>query len=122
MHGHLERLDSTSGAVKFWDSPAGAKAYQYGVTITRDWMVWYSESGVQPNIIIRFDPKTETFCSRGDSLRRRRGARHGRHTGRPRVHCLQRGKQSRHCGDREVGLHLRSITASDRASDRGCDG
>ena len=25
-------------------------------------MVWYSESGVKPNTIVRFDPKTETFA------------------------------------------------------------
>jgi virginiamycin B lyase len=25
-------------------------------------MVWYSEAGVTPNTIVRFDPKTETFA------------------------------------------------------------
>jgi len=25
-------------------------------------MVWYSESGVSPNTLIRFDPRTQTFA------------------------------------------------------------
>ena len=34
----------------------------YGMAITSDGMVWYSEAGVEPNTVIRFDPKTETFA------------------------------------------------------------
>lgn len=60
--GHLGRLDLTSGAVKMWDSPGGGKSAPYGITITPDGMVWYSESGVKPNTIIRFDPNTEKFA------------------------------------------------------------
>jgi virginiamycin B lyase len=60
--GHLGRLDMTSGAVKMWNSPGGAKSAPYGIAITGDGMVWYSESGVKPNTIIQFDPKTETFA------------------------------------------------------------
>ena len=60
--GHLGRLDPKSGEVKLWDSPAGAKANPYGIVITRDGMVWYSESGVKPNTLVRFDPKTDTFA------------------------------------------------------------
>jgi virginiamycin B lyase len=60
--GHLGRLDLASGAVKMWESPGGAKSAPYGITITPDGMVWYSESGVKPNTIIQFDPKTEKFA------------------------------------------------------------
>lgn len=60
--GHLGRLDMTSGAVKMWPSPGGAKSAPYGIAITGDGMVWYSESGVKPNTIIQFDPKTEAFA------------------------------------------------------------
>ncbi len=60
--GHLGRLDPKSGEVKLWDSPAGAKANPYGIVITPDGMVWYSESGVKPNTLVRFDPKTEAFA------------------------------------------------------------
>jgi virginiamycin B lyase len=60
--GHLGRLDPKSGEVKMWDSPGGAKSNPYGIVVTPDGMVWYSESGVQPNTLVRFDPKTEAFA------------------------------------------------------------
>jgi virginiamycin B lyase len=60
--GHLGRLDAKSGEVKMWDSPGGGKANPYGIVITPDGMVWYSESGVKPNTLVRFDPKTEAFA------------------------------------------------------------
>jgi virginiamycin B lyase len=59
--GHLGRLDLASGAVKMWASPGGSKSAPYGIAITSDGMVWYSESGVKPNTIIQFDPKVEQF-------------------------------------------------------------
>ena len=60
--GHLGRLDLGSGAVKMWESPSGAKSAPYGIAITPDGMVWYSESGVKPNTIIQFNPRTEKFA------------------------------------------------------------
>ncbi len=59
--GNLGRLDPPTGAVKMWASPEGAKSAPYGITITPDGAVWYSESGVKPNTMVRFDPKTEQF-------------------------------------------------------------
>jgi virginiamycin B lyase len=60
--GNLGRLDPVSGTVKMWASPGGNESGPYGIAITADGMVWYSESGVKPNTIIRFDPKTEGFA------------------------------------------------------------
>jgi virginiamycin B lyase len=60
--GNLGRLDPRTGAVKMWPSPSGAGSAPYGITITLDGMVWYSESGVKPNTMVRFDPKTEQFA------------------------------------------------------------
>ena len=60
--GHLGRLHPKTGEVILWDSPGGAESNPYGITITPDGMVWYSESGVKPNTMVRFDPKTETFA------------------------------------------------------------
>jgi virginiamycin B lyase len=60
--GHLGTLNLATGAVKLFPSPGGAESNPYGITITPDGMVWYSESGVHPNTIIRFDPKTQTFA------------------------------------------------------------
>jgi virginiamycin B lyase len=60
--GNLGRLDSATGAVKMWPSPGGSGSAPYGVAITLNGLVWYSESGVQPNTIIQFNPKTEQFA------------------------------------------------------------
>lgn len=60
--GNLGHLDPVTGAVKMWPSPGGPKSQPYGMAITPDGMVWYSESGVKPNTLIRFNPKTEEFA------------------------------------------------------------
>ena len=60
--GNLGRLDPTTGDVKMWVSPGGHESGPYGIAITPDGMVWYSESGVKPNTIIQFDPKTDKFA------------------------------------------------------------
>ena len=60
--GNLGRLDPNSGAVKMWPSPGGPGSDPYGIAITADGMVWYSESGVKPNTIIQFNPRTEAFA------------------------------------------------------------
>ena len=59
--GNLGRLNPATGAVKMWASPGGHDSGPYGIAITSDGMVWYSESGVKPNTIIEFNPKTDKF-------------------------------------------------------------
>ena len=60
--GNLGRLNPANGEVKMWASPGGADSGPYGITITPDGSVWYSESGVKPNTLIKFDPRTEKFA------------------------------------------------------------
>jgi virginiamycin B lyase len=60
--GNLGRLDPVSGAAKMWLSPGGTGSHPYGMAITADGMVWYSESGVTPNTVIRFNPRTQEFA------------------------------------------------------------
>jgi virginiamycin B lyase len=60
--GNLGRLNPSTGAVKMWSSPGGPESNPYGITITKDGSVWYSESGVKPNTLIKFDPATEKFA------------------------------------------------------------
>ncbi len=60
--GHLGTLNTSNGSVKLFPSPGGAESNPYGIAITPDGMVWYSESGVQPNTIVQFNPKTQTFA------------------------------------------------------------
>jgi virginiamycin B lyase len=62
--GYLGHFDPAAGKLlKEWASPGGAGSEPYGIAITRDGQVWYSESGVSPNTLVRFDPKTETFAA-----------------------------------------------------------
>jgi virginiamycin B lyase len=58
--GYLGRFDPKTGAVKEWPSPGGPKSKPYGITAIGD-VIWYSESGVKPNTLVRFDTKTEKF-------------------------------------------------------------
>jgi virginiamycin B lyase len=60
--GYLARLDPATGKVEEWESPGGRDARPYGIAITPDGMVWFSESGVQPNTIVRFDPRSHRFA------------------------------------------------------------
>jgi virginiamycin B lyase len=60
--GNLGRLNPANGAVKMWPSPGGPESGPYGIAITKDGSVWYSESGVKPNTIIKFDPTSEKFA------------------------------------------------------------
>ena len=60
--GYLGHFDPMQGKLlKEWPSPGGAESEPYGIAITDDGEVWYSESGVKPNTLIRFDPKTGSF-------------------------------------------------------------
>ena len=59
--GYLGRVDPKTGRVDEWQSPGGKDSRPYGLTITPDGRIWYSESGVEPNTIVRFDPKVERF-------------------------------------------------------------
>jgi virginiamycin B lyase len=62
--GYLGHFDPATGKLlKEWTSPGGAESEPYGIAATRDGMIWYSESGVKPNTLVRFDPKSQSFSS-----------------------------------------------------------
>ncbi len=61
--GRLGRFYQRTKKVEDWASPGGVDSAPYGVAATPDGKIWYSESGVRPNTIVRFDPKTRTFQS-----------------------------------------------------------
>jgi virginiamycin B lyase len=61
--GRIGWLDPKTGATGDVSSPGGDKSAPYGMASTPDGILWYSESGVRPNTIVRFDPKTKTFAS-----------------------------------------------------------
>jgi virginiamycin B lyase len=61
--GYLGRLNLATGEVKDWPSPSGPQSQPYGIAATPDGIIWYVESAVRPNALVRFDPKTEKFQS-----------------------------------------------------------
>ena len=60
--GRLGRLDPETGKATEWPSPSGPKSHPYALAVIDD-IVWYNESGVRPDPLVRFDPATETFQS-----------------------------------------------------------
>ena len=61
--GYLGRLDTKSGQVTGeWPTPSGPKSQPYGITAVGD-VIWFVESNTKPNMLVRFDPKTEKFQS-----------------------------------------------------------
>jgi virginiamycin B lyase len=60
--GVIGRLDPFSGDVKEWPSPGGSTSQPYGMA-TDGQVIWYSESGVSPNTLVRFDPASQKFQS-----------------------------------------------------------
>jgi virginiamycin B lyase len=61
--GYLGHFDPETRKFEEWQSPGGAGSHPYGITITSDGMVWYSESGLTPNTLVRFDPRSKSFSS-----------------------------------------------------------
>ena len=63
--GYLGHFDPTTGKLlNEWASPGGAQSKPYGIAVTSDGQVWYSESGVSPNTLVHFDPKSENFSTK----------------------------------------------------------
>jgi virginiamycin B lyase len=58
--GYLGRFDTKTHTTKEWPSPGGNESQPYGIAAIHD-VIWYNESGVEPNTVVRFDPKTEKF-------------------------------------------------------------
>jgi virginiamycin B lyase len=58
--GYLGRFDPVTGEVEEWVSPGGPDSRPYGIAAVGN-VVWYSESAVQPNTLVRFDSETERF-------------------------------------------------------------
>ncbi|MDP5071392.1 MAG: cytochrome C [Congregibacter sp.] len=60
--GRIGVLDPETGTSKEWASPSGPKSHPYAIAIIDD-IVWYNESGMRPDALVRFDPVTEKFQS-----------------------------------------------------------
>ncbi len=60
--GRLGRYDPATGAIREWPSPSGSKSHPYAIAVYKG-AIWYNESGVRPDMLVRFDPVSETFQS-----------------------------------------------------------
>jgi virginiamycin B lyase len=60
--GRIGRLNPATGEIKEWLSPSGPTSHPYAFTVVND-IIWYNESGMRPDTLVRFDPKTERFQS-----------------------------------------------------------
>lgn len=60
--GRLGRYNPENGDMKEWPSPSGPRSHPYAIEVLNG-IVWYNESGVRPDVLVRFDPVTETFQS-----------------------------------------------------------
>ncbi len=58
--GYLGRLDPKTGKVTEWPSPSGPKTQPYGIAYLNG-AIWYVESAIRPNVLVRFDIKTQKF-------------------------------------------------------------
>jgi virginiamycin B lyase len=61
--GYLGHFDPATRKVEEWPSPGGPTSKPYGIAIATNGMVWYSESGVSPNTLVQFDPRSKSFSS-----------------------------------------------------------
>ena len=61
--GRLGHFDPATKHIEEWPSPGGSASHPYGIAVTSDGIVWYSESGVQPNTLVRFDPGSKQFST-----------------------------------------------------------
>ncbi len=60
--GKLGVYNPADGAIREWDSPSGPNSHPYAIAVIDD-IVWYNESAVRPDMLVRFDPRTESFQS-----------------------------------------------------------
>ena len=61
--GFLGRLEPASGKVQEWAMPGGASSLPYAMTSDDRDQLWFVETGVQPNRLVGFDPKSSNFFS-----------------------------------------------------------
>lgn len=53
--------NTKNGKVVEWASAGGAVSRPYAIAATSDGMIWFNESGVEPNTLVVFDPRKTSF-------------------------------------------------------------
>ncbi|WP_108788167.1 virginiamycin B lyase family protein [Erythrobacter sp. Alg231-14] len=60
--GRLGRFEPQTGEITEWPSPSGPGSHPYAIAVF-DGAIWYNESGVRPDMLVRFAPGAESFQS-----------------------------------------------------------
>ncbi|MEX2962940.1 cytochrome C [Microbulbifer sp. TYP-18] len=60
--GRLGRYQPKTGEIKEWPTPSGKDSHPYAIAIADD-AIWFNESSLRPETLVRFDPATEKFQS-----------------------------------------------------------
>jgi len=63
MQGMLGRLDPRTGSVREFPLPDAATSLPYAMASDDRGRIWLVETGVQPNKLVGFDPRTEKWIS-----------------------------------------------------------
>jgi virginiamycin B lyase len=61
--GMLGRFDPKTGAVREFPMPAGAQSLPYAMARDDRDRLWLVETGIQPNRLVGFDPKSESWIA-----------------------------------------------------------
>ncbi len=61
--GYLGQFVPATAKFEEWPSPGGRSSKPYGIAAAKDGVIWYSESGVEPNTLVSFDPAAKVFSS-----------------------------------------------------------
>ncbi len=61
--GYLGRYEPASGEIDEWRMPSGDGARPYGMASDSDGLIWFVETGPNPNLFIGFDPASESFTA-----------------------------------------------------------
>jgi virginiamycin B lyase len=61
--GKLGRLDPKTGAVEEYALPSGPSSLPYAMTVDDRDRLWLVETGVQPNRMVAFDPKSKSWVA-----------------------------------------------------------
>lgn len=59
--GYLGAYDPKTGEFEEWRAPSAERSRPYATELDAQGRIWFVETGVQPNLFVGFDPKTETF-------------------------------------------------------------
>lgn len=63
QEGYLGRYDPAAGTFREWRVPAGEGGRPYAMAVDDRDRLWFVETGVQPNRLVGFDPRSEEFFS-----------------------------------------------------------